>query len=331
MKSLRCRALVAACIAVVAGFAASCSNGPSSGGKLTINIGYFPVISPVPIMQQQKLIEKAGYNVNWVKITTGLPGEASALASGKLDMGYGNSDSGVTIFSKSPNAAQFVGESFTNENVTVVSNKITSFHQLAGQKVVVSGLKTASTLFYQMGLKKHGVDPSSDKYFVSGTGPGMVGVMASGGATVAATYIPYSAEMVDKRLGHVLFTANDAVGGEAPGDGFIASTSFEKEHPKAVVAVLKAQFAATDYIKKHPSSAYKTLATFAGVDEKAVAYSFTNHEIGFPSTYVPDADGIVKVMRSAQALGFAPKGVDLPSFAKKFVNTSYAQKAIGSG
>lgn len=312
---------------------AACGGGSGSGAntkpKATINIGYFPVISPVPIMRQQRLLERAGYKVHWVQVTSGLPGAASALAAGKLDMAYGNSDSGTVTFSQSPDTAQFVGQSFTNENVTVVSNKINDYSRLARQKVAVSGLRTASTLFYQMGLKSHGIDPRSDHYFVSGTGPGMVGVMASGDATVAASYVPYSAEMVIRGLGHVLFSADDALGEPAPGDGFIARTAFIKKHPDAVIAVLKAQFAATDFIKENRSSAYKTLARFAKVDEPAVAYSFDHHMIGIAATYVPDADGIAKVMGVAQKLGFAPRGVDLPSFARKFVNTSLARKALG--
>lgn len=339
----RGRAGVAAvALILIAGLVAACGGGggsgsgaaSSGGGKgTTINIGYFPVVSPVPIMQEQQQLEKAGYKVNWVPVSTGLPGAASALAAGKLDMTWGNSDSGVIIFSQSPDAAVFVGQSFVNENITVVSNRsgITSTKQLANRKVVVSGLKTASTLFYQLGLRKAGIDPKSDKYFVSGTGPGMVGVLASGSADVAAGYVPYSAQMVIKHTGHVLFTANDALGMPAPGDGFIASRKFAQAHPDAVQAVLKAQFAATDYIKDHPDQAYKTLASFAKVDEAAVKYSFEHGMISVASTYVPDASGIEKVSKLAQQNGFAPQGVDLGAFARKFVDTSYAQKASGAG
>ena len=66
----------------------------------------------------------------------------------------------------------------------------------------------------------------SNEYFVSGTGPGMVGVLDSGGAEVVAGYVPYVADMVLKKIGRVLFTGSDAIGRAAPGDGFIASTKF---------------------------------------------------------------------------------------------------------
>jgi len=174
----------------------------------TINIGFFPVVSPVPIMRSQKQLEAKGYTVNWVPITSGLPGAASAVAAGKLDMAWGNSISAVVIFSQSPDAAQFVGQSFINANVTVVAEKsaIKSPKDIVGKKVVVSGPKTASTLFFQIGLKKAGVDPMANEYFVSGTGPGMVGVLDSGGAEVVAGYVPYVADMVLKKIGRVLFT-----------------------------------------------------------------------------------------------------------------------------
>ncbi|MDB5552595.1 MAG: hypothetical protein JWL86_2579 [Rhizobium sp.] len=80
----------------------------------TINIGYFPVVSPVPIMQAQKQLETKGYTVNWVPLTQGLPGAASALAAGRLDFSWGNSVSAVVIFSQSPDSAQFIGQSFVN-------------------------------------------------------------------------------------------------------------------------------------------------------------------------------------------------------------------------
>lgn len=291
-----------------------------------INIGYFPVVSPVPIMQAQQQLEKKGYKVNWVALTQGLPGAASALAAGRLDFSWGNSISAVVIFSQAPDAAQFVGQSFVNANVTVVATKsdIKSAADIQKKKIVVSGPKTASTLFFKIGLKKAGVDPDANEYFVSGTGPGMVGVLDSGGAEVVAGYVPYVSEMVLKNIGRVLFSGSDAIGRAAPGDGFIVSTAFLKKDPQAVKDVLIAQAAATDYIKSNPNEAYKTMAEFAKVSEPAVRYSFEHKLIGVASSYVPDVDGIVETEKVAQELGFAPEGVDLPSFAKKFNNVTIA-------
>ncbi|HEV7417931.1 MAG TPA: ABC transporter substrate-binding protein [Tianweitania sediminis] len=295
----------------------------------TLNIGFFPVVSPVPIMQAQKQLEEKGYTVNWVPITQGLPGAASALAAGRLDMSWGNSVSAVVIFSQSPESAQFVGQSFVNANVTVVAtdSPIQSPAEIQNKKVVVSGPKTASTLFFKIALKKAGVDPEANEYFVSGTGPGMVGVLDSGGAEVVAGYVPYVSDMVLKKIGRVLFTGSDAIGRAAPGDGFIASTALIKSNPQAVQDVLAAQAAATDYIKSNPDEAYKLMAEFAKVDVEAVRYSFDNDLIGVAGSYVPDVDGIVETVTIAQELGFAPEGVDLPAYAKTFNNVELAGAA----
>jgi NitT/TauT family transport system substrate-binding protein len=326
------RTLVAAAasFAVLAAASGGARAADAPGKGITINIGYFPVVSPVPIMRTQHMLEDKGYTVNWVPITQGLPGAASAVAAGKLDIAWGNSISAVVIFSQSPDAAQFIGQSFINANVTVVAEKspIKSAKDIIAKKVVVSGMKTASTLFFQIGLKKAGVDPNANEYFVSGTGPGMVGVLDSGGAEVVAGYVPYVADMVLKKIGRVLFTGSDAIGRPAPGDGFIASTSFIRAHPEAVKDVLRAQFAATDFIKTHKDAAYKSMAEFAKVDEAAVRYSFDKKLIGVAPTYVPDVDGIVATVAVAQELGFAPKGVELPTFAKKFENTSFAKEVL---
>jgi ABC-type nitrate/sulfonate/bicarbonate transport system substrate-binding protein len=234
------------------------------------------------------------------------------------------------IFSQSPDAAQFVGQSFINANVTVVSTKSTiqSPKDIQGKKVVVSGPKTASTLFFQIGLKKAGVDPMNNEYFVSGTGPGMVGVLDSGGAEVVAGYVPYVADMELKKIGRVLFTGSDAIGRAAPGDGFIVSAKFLQEHREAVKDVLRAQFAATDYIKSNPVEAYKQMADFAKVDEAAVRYSFEKNLIGVAQSYVPDIEGIAATETVAQDLGFAPAGVNLPTYARKFVNTDLAREVL---
>ncbi|OQM74174.1 ABC transporter substrate-binding protein [Manganibacter manganicus] len=317
-------------LAGVAAAAAIAGAGPGhaqSAGK-TLNIGFFPVVSPVPIMQAQKQLEAKGYTVNWVPISQGLPGAASALAAGRLDMSWGNSVSAVVIFSRSPESAQFVGQSFVNANVTVVAtdSPIKSPAEIQNKKVVVSGPKTASTLFFKIALKKAGVDPDANEYFVSGTGPGMVGVLDSGGAEVVAGYVPYVSDMVLKKIGRVLFTGSDAIGRAAPGDGFIASTAIIKSNPQAVKDVLAAQAAATDYVKSNPDEAYKMMAEFAKVDEEAVRYSFENNLIGVAESYVPDMEGIVETVQVAQELGFAPEGVDLPAYAKTFNNVDLASE-----
>lgn len=329
----RRRLLAAAFSVVVAVSVAGCGGGSSGAGKnLTIRIGMFPVVSPIPVMQQQKQLEKEGYTVKWVPLNAGLPGAASALAAGKLDFVYGNSSSGITIFAKSPNVAEFVGRSFVNLNQTVASTKsgITSAKQLAGRKVVVSGAKTASTLFYEIGARKAGVTPDRGKYFVSGTGPGMVGVMASGGADVAAAYVPYSTQMIQKGIGRLLYTESDALGIKAPGgDGMIVRRAFAEQHPQAVVDVLRAQFAANDAIKNDPAKYYGTIGTFAKVDVSTVKYAFTHGNIIAPS-YPPDVTSMEKVGKLAQQYGYGTSGVNLEQFAKKFANTSYAKKALAS-
>src|ERR1700709_1955980 len=122
------RSLVIATVALGLGAAgapthAQAQAAAGSAAGLALHIRYFPVVSPVPIMRSQRQLEAKGYTVNWVPISQGLPGAASALAAGQLDMTWGNSVSAVVIFSQSPESAQFVGQSFINANVTAVAEK----------------------------------------------------------------------------------------------------------------------------------------------------------------------------------------------------------------
>jgi len=105
----RTLALAAAALALGAASPGTTLAADPPGKGITINIGYFPVVSPVPIMRSQRQLEDKGYTVNWVPINQGLPGAASAVAAGQLDIAWGNSISAVAIFSQSPDAAQFVG------------------------------------------------------------------------------------------------------------------------------------------------------------------------------------------------------------------------------
>lgn len=326
-------------VAVAAGLAltlglASCGNDDDSSsddGGGTITIGYFPVLSPVPFIQEDEEFN-GEYDVEWVPVEQGLPGAASALAAGRLDLVYANSFSATIIFSQSPDQAQFIGQSFVNENVTVVSNAsgIESIEEITDRRVVVSGEATASTIYFEIGLSQAGVDPETNEYFVAGTGSGMVGVLDSGDVEVAAGYVPYTADMVLRDIGEVIFDANDAIGGPAPGDGFIASTDWLDQNPEAAEDVLRAQFRATDHIKNNPDEAYPVMAEFADTTEEAVEYSFESEMIAIPETYVPDLDAITTAVTLADELGFAPDGVDdLPGFAQDFFNTEIAEAAEG--
>ncbi|PSL05472.1 ABC-type nitrate/sulfonate/bicarbonate transport system substrate-binding protein [Haloactinopolyspora alba] len=315
-------------LALIMSLVAGCgSDSSESAGKPTIDIGYFPVISPVPFMQEDSELNDK-YDVNWVAVEQGLPGAASALAAGRLDLVYGNSFSATIIFSQSPEQAQFIGQSFVNENVTVVrkDSGITSIDQITNRDVVASGESTASTIYFEIGLSQAGVDPNTNEYFIAGTGSGMVGALDSGDVEVAAGYVPYTADMVLKGIGEVIFDANDAIGGPAPGDGFIASTEWMSENEEAAKDVLRSQFRATDHIKNAPGEAYPVMAEFADASEEAVRYSFESGMIEFPDSYVPDTGALEKAIALADELGFAPEGVDdLPGFASGFFNTELAE------
>jgi len=70
------------------------------------------------------------------------------------------------------------------------------------------------------------------------------------------------------------------------------------------------------------------MAEFAKVDEASVRYSFEKKLIGVADSYVPDVEGIVETEKVAQDLGFAPQGVDLPTFTRKFENTQLAKEVL---
>ena len=74
------RTLVAAAATLALATGSALAADPPGKG-ITINIGYFPVVSPVPIMRAQHLLEDKGYTVNWVPMSTPTTCAAAALTS----------------------------------------------------------------------------------------------------------------------------------------------------------------------------------------------------------------------------------------------------------
>jgi len=305
------------------------SDSSSSSGKTTIRIGYFPDISTVSLMQSEKLLEKAGYDVKWVEFLKGVPQEAAAMVGGSIDMIWANASASIAMFSKDEGLAQLVGQVITNDNQVVVpeGSDVTSAGQLAGQTVSTTGLQTAPHLVLDLAMAKAGKDPKTVKAIQAG-GPQQVPTLQQKAAAAAATYLPFGAQMA-LNGGKVLVTADQALGAPFPGGGWIVSTKYAKANPKAVVAVLKASEKAKAELQGDSGSAATTLAKFANTSADAIKYSFDNHLVSW-APITPNMDALTKVAQAEMKYDFVDKGTDLVAFLKTFVNTDFAQQAQAS-
>jgi hypothetical protein len=172
-------------------------------------------VSPVPIMRTQHLLEDKGYTVNWVPITQGLPGAASAVAAGKLDIAWGNSISAVVIFSQSPDCR-------------AVRRPVVRQRQRHGRRDEEPDQEREGHRRQEGRRERHedrrrrsssrsvsrrpGVDPNANEYFVPARALEWSACSIRVAPKSSPATCPYVADMELKKIGRVLFTGSDAIG-----------------------------------------------------------------------------------------------------------------------
>ena len=299
---------------------------PSAAPKPTINVGYFPDISPVALMMQQKTLEKEGYKVTWTEFLKGVPQEAAAMVSGAVDIIWANTSASIAVFQKDPGLAYLIGQSITNDNQVVVpaGSPIANVSQIEGKTISSPGALTAPQLVLDIAMSKAGANPANVNIIQAG-GPQQIPVMQQKAVAAAVTYLPFGAQMA-LNGGKIIETADQALGAPFPGGGFVASKTFAVAHPAAVVAFLKAANTAENQLKGNTAAYYQNLATFADTTAAAISYSFANKLVAF-APLLPNMTALTKVAQAEEQFGFVPSGTDLVSFLHSFVNSSFAKQA----
>lgn len=319
--------LLAAC----GGSGAKASNAPkaaSNNQTVTLSIGVFPALRPLELVRQEHWLEQAGYHVTWHDFVQGIPAEAAAMASGAINFAEADTSGIEQVAAKSPGLMWYIANG-TNNYVAIVTRKgsgIHSFAQLRGKRVGGVVPNTAPTAVLQMGLAKAGLTLSDLNGF-NVVGPSQPAAIQNGSIDAAASYVPYSTEIVTSGTGHLLATASQLYGKTWLGGGIVVAPSFAKAHPQVVVAVLRAVARADQLIEQHPSQAYAALAQASGTSTANVAYSY-QHDLVSVAGLVPSTSQMISQSEVLEKFG-ALKVPDVTSFVKSFVHPEFAQQAAG--
>ncbi|MET0236444.1 MAG: ABC transporter substrate-binding protein [Kibdelosporangium sp.] len=285
---------VAALMAVVV--LASCSS-KSSGSETTpgavekqrIKLGVLPVLGAAPVFMADKsgFFAQEGIEVEFVTIQ-GAGAAVPGMASGQLDLVFGNYVSFFTAQANATASVKFVADGYFARPKTWMvlvagDSKLRTPAELAGKRIGVTTASSLADLTIKSALSTSGSTVALPS-FVEMPYTEMGAALKNKTVDAALLSEPYITE-VEKTIGAVpLFDAAAGPTAEIPISGYATTEQFAAANPKTIAAfqralVRGAEIAATDRGKVEQS-----IREYAKVDEQTAALVTM---VGYPTRLDP--------------------------------------------
>jgi NitT/TauT family transport system substrate-binding protein len=147
---------------------------------------------------------------------------------------------------------------------------ITSFKDLEGKTVGVSGLSSFWALEVEEAVRKDGGDPSQVK-LLNVDLPDQVAAMQEGRINAVSTLPPFSGQLAAAGFRVLGDPAQTALGPQSIGTTIMASTSYLSAHSNVMQQFLAAWAESVQYANAHPSAVRKVIAQTTGAPAAVVA------------------------------------------------------------
>jgi NitT/TauT family transport system substrate-binding protein len=269
------RRLIAATATVLAtgALAACASNSSSSGGTVTLRLGYFPNLthaSAIVGVNQGIFAKNLGSNVKLEPKTFNAgPSAIEALFSGAIDATYIGPSPTVNAFAKSKGEALRVISGATSGGASlVVKPEITSVDQLRDKKIATPQLGNTQDVALRFFLKQKGLtttkEGGGDVKVVPQDNSTTVDAFKSGAIQGAWVPEPYATRLVQAG-GKVLVDERTLwPGGKFVTTHLIVRTQFLQQHPDVVKGLLKGQVEANKLVNAEPARAQQIISETIG-------------------------------------------------------------------
>lgn len=327
--------------------AAGCSSANTSN-TVTVSVGYQPntidtvnagtLLRSLGYFEQQlsQLGRTTGkkYKVDWEAYDTGAPITTQMIA-GKIDIGsmgdYPLLINGGKAQQNASTATSMIATTGYNLrgslNMIVVKpgSTVQSVAALAGKNVSTSVGSAADGTLVQA-LRQAGLDPANAVHVVNQQPSVGSSALQAGSVTALSQFIAWPGQLVFARQAQVLY---DGGALNVPTlHGVVVRNAFATHNPDIVEAFLRAEIQATDDIWHKPLQAAQTVASATGLAPEVVyLYNGPNGIATFdPTLKAPLVSAMQQDVPFLSSIGVLNK-IDL----KSFVNTSYVEKAYGSG
>lgn len=270
-RPARLAAAVAAAAVAILGVAgcSSSSGASSSGGKVTLHLGYFPNLThAAAIVGTRKgfFAKDLGKNVTLdTKTFNAGPDVTTAIFSGAIDASYIGPNPTINAYAKSKGSAVRVISGATSGGAALVVKKgITSVAQLKGKKIAAPQLGNTQDVALRYFLEQHGLKTDQqgggDAHVVDQDNSVTLQTFAQGAVDGAWVPEPYASRLVLDSGGHVLVNEKSLwPEGRFVTTQLIVRTQFLKEHPDTVEALLRGQADANDFLNEHTAAAQQVV------------------------------------------------------------------------
>jgi ABC-type nitrate/sulfonate/bicarbonate transport system substrate-binding protein len=325
------KAMSAICIA-----AALSGIGPAPAAaqtKVTIVTFSGATNLPVWVARERGFFAKEGLDVTQ-EITRSSTAAMKSLMAGKYQFASTALDNTIAI-----NEGQ--GDvKFDNYDVTAIlgihsgMNKIVSrpeiktFADVKGKAIASDALTSGYGLVLVKVLKNHGLIANRDyTAFAVGSTPKRIEAMKANKAVIAVIAPPQHLRLQREGF-NILADATEAIGAYQ-GSAFVVRRSWAKANEKTVLAFLRAQIAATDYVFANKKDALEIMRKYtkgsSDADLEATYTEMVTSKGGLNRRGQMNMAGVKTLLALRNELSGSPKKL---TDANRYIDLSYYQKAV---
>lgn len=219
---------------------------------------------------EKGFFEKQGVEVEVSGIFRAGPEIMTGFAARDLDMAYvGEAPTTTAVANKAADVV-ITAQVNTEGSALVVRKEsgITSLSDLTGKTVAVPGHSTVQDFLLRKALKKQGI-PLKKVNIIVVKPPEMTGALRTDQIDAFIAWEPYPSKSVTMNIGQNLATSYDIWKGH-PCCVLVSDSTFLRQNPKKVRAVVRAHVQATDFIHKNTDESVKIGEKYTGMDEKTI-------------------------------------------------------------
>lgn len=302
-------------------------NSSNNGGKVTLNLGYFPNLTHAVALVgvghgtfQQELGSKVALQT---KTFNAGPSEIEALFAGSIDIGFVGPSPAVNGYTQSHGSALKViaGASSAGVLFVVQSNEhINSPADLANKKIADPQKGGTQDVALRTYLQQHGLkstDDGGNVQIISTDNASILTLFKAGKIDGAWMPEPWATRLLVEGNGKVFLNENSLwPGGQFATTVVIVRQAFYNAHPDVVKSFLQADVDTVQYIQSNPTAAEQIAndqikkITGSPVKSNELPLAFKDLQI----TYDPLASTINEQADRSYALGFVKSRPDLTSF-----------------
>lgn len=310
-----------------------CIGQPSATPKPTLRIAIQPVLSPLWVIKEQRILEeKYGYAVQWIDATHAAA-VMEALAAKAVDIGEAGAPPSIQGRERGGEfwtvAAVVGGVAYA---VAKEGRGIKKLEDLKGKRIAFPGKASWQYVVLRLAFDK-GRFSEDDVTLYKAEFPDMPILLEKGDIDAFVGVDPFGSVVETKGVGNVIFTAGDFLPqreGQAISGFTLVYPEFAEKNASAIADLMKAQQSANDWIRADSDRAAKFFAeqVYKGsMPAEVISNSLRKGYTTYFADITPVAKQVQELVEVMNKYGMT-KISDPAAFVADFVHPEFAEKAL---